>query len=300
MAGDFIMKPKIDYCLKELMGEERIRNRFIAALLGINTKAIGHTELKETIIPGDYYDEKISILDVRVKLTDRSQISLEMQLSYFTAWTERTIFYISKMITEQLKSGDSYDKIQKCIHVSILDFNRFSDETYYRTFHLADDKNKEIYTDLLEMQVLELRKLPADAFDNENSVESWMRFLKAETREDLAKMAEQNSNLKDAYDHLDRISADEEKRRLYEIRERALHDYNTQIEGYYKMGRGEGEAIGYEKGKSAGFEEGKSAGAELAAAVFRMHFSERKSPEEIAVELKIDPDQVKEIIRQMK
>ena len=288
MASDFIMKPKIDYCFKELMSEERIRNRFIAALLGISVEAIGHTELKETIIPGDYYDEKISILDVRVELADQSQISLEMQLSYFSAWAERTIFYISKMITGQLKSGDSYDKIQKCIHVSILDFNRFSDSTYYRTIHLADDKSKKIYTDLLEMQILELGKLPADVFDSSNSVENWMRFLKGETREDLAKMAEQNSNLKDAYDHLDRISADEEKRRLYEIRERALHDYNTQIESYYKMGRGEGEAIGYEKGKTAG--------AKLAASIFRMHFFEEKAPEEIAEKLGIDLDQVNEIL----
>ncbi|MBQ6361034.1 MAG: Rpn family recombination-promoting nuclease/putative transposase [Lachnospiraceae bacterium] len=276
MADNFIMKPKIDYCFKELMGEEKIRNRFIAALLGCTTDDIGHTEIKETILPGDYYDEKISILDVRVELQDNSQISLEMQLSYFASWTKRTVFYISKMITEQLKSGDSYDKIQKCIHVSILDFNRFSDETYYRTFHLADDKSKEIYTDLLEMQILELNKLPADVFDTRNSVESWMRFLRCETREDLAKMAEQNSNLKEAYDHLDKISADEEKRRLYELRERALHDYNTQMESNYKQGL--------------------ASGFKLGAAILRLYLTEKYSPEEIAEKLGTDIASVNEVI----
>ena len=208
-----------------------------------------------------------------------------MQLSYFAEWTKRTIFYVSKMITEQLKSGETYDKIRKCIHVSILHFNRFSDKSYYRTIHLADDNSKEIYTDLLEMQILELSKLPADAYTSDNTVESWMSFLRCESREDLAKMAEQNLNLKDAFDHLDKISADEEKRRLYEIRERALHDYNTQMESNYN------------KGLTAGFEKGETSGLKLASKIFNLYYFEKNSPVEISEKLGVELEKVNQIIQ---
>ena len=162
-----------------------------------------------------------------------------------------------------------------------MDFNRFSDKSYYRTIHLADDNSKEIYTDLLEMQILELSKLPADAFTSDNTVESWMSFLRGESREDLAKMAEKNSNLKEAFDHLDKISADEEKRRLYEIRERALHDYNTQMESNYKQGLADGEISGFK----------------LASKIFNLYYFEKNSPVEIAEKLGVELEKVNQIIQ---
>ena len=32
----FLMKPKVDFCFKELMQDEEVRNAFLAAVLGIN------------------------------------------------------------------------------------------------------------------------------------------------------------------------------------------------------------------------------------------------------------------------
>ena len=56
------------------------------------------------------------------------------------------------MFSGQLKKGDSHDKFRKCIHVSILDFSWFDDDLYYHTVHLYDDRKKERYSDLLELQ----------------------------------------------------------------------------------------------------------------------------------------------------
>ena len=36
----FLMKPKVDFCFKELMEDEEVRNAFLAAVLGINLKEI--------------------------------------------------------------------------------------------------------------------------------------------------------------------------------------------------------------------------------------------------------------------
>ena len=36
----FLMKPKVDFCFKELMEDEEVRNAFLAAVLGLDVKDI--------------------------------------------------------------------------------------------------------------------------------------------------------------------------------------------------------------------------------------------------------------------
>ena len=59
-------------------------------------------------------------------------------------------------------------------------------------------------------------------------------------------MAKTNEYLKEACDTLIKLSADDEKRLEYEARERALRDYNTQIQSAMELG----EARGLKKGMS--------------------------------------------------
>lgn len=77
-------------------------------------------------------------------------------MAEFDFWKKRIVFYLSKMVTDQIHKGDDYDKIQKCIHVSILDFVHFpEDNRYYRKITFCDTKTGEIYTDIMEIHVLE-------------------------------------------------------------------------------------------------------------------------------------------------
>ena len=65
----------------------------------------------------------------------------------------------------------------------------------------------------------------------------WMRFLGGKNREDLKRMAEKNSNLREAYDELDRLSADERKRLEYEARQKAIRDKNILFKTGVERGR---------------------------------------------------------------
>ena len=100
------------------------------------------------------------------------------------------------------------------------------------------------YTDLMEMHILELSKLPPEE-KNETSLLQWMRFLGGKTRKDFEEMAKKNSELEEAYDVLDKLSADEKKRLEYETRQRAIRDYNigmlTAERRGIEAGREEGE-----------------------------------------------------------
>ena len=115
--NDFIMLPKVDFCFKEMMQNEKVRQGLISALLDISPEEIGKTTLLPTVLRTEFKEDKYGILDVRVQLIDGTQMDLEMQVEPFTYWVNRILFYWSKMYIDQIESGKGYDELQKCVHV---------------------------------------------------------------------------------------------------------------------------------------------------------------------------------------
>lgn len=93
-------------------------------------------------------------------MKNSGQVDVEMQVAAYEYWAERTLFYLSKMFTEQIHEGEGYDVLEKCIHIGILDFEIFEDtDAFYSRFHLWEDSRHIKYSDKLELHVLELPKL---------------------------------------------------------------------------------------------------------------------------------------------
>lgn len=242
MGNDnFIMLPTVDFCFKGLMNNPKVRKGFIAALLKTDPQKIQDTELLPTVLRQDYQDDKLGILDVRVLMQDGTQIDMEMQVAYFEYWDARVLFYLSKIFTDQIKQGEPYENLKKCIHVSILDFVHFEDDDECsRTICLCDKQTGKIYTDLLEIQILELKKLPADVKSGDDLI-NWMRFFGGKSRKEFADMAQIDEYFKEAYEALEKLSADEQAKLEYEARDRAIRDYNSQMNSALRRGRREGE-----------------------------------------------------------
>ncbi len=300
---NFIMLPTVDFCFKELMQNPKVRKGFISALLDLSPDEVEDTVLLPTLLPRDSADDKLGIMDVRVLLKDGTQMNMEMQVKYFEYWDERALFYLSKMFDSQIRKGESYEKLQKCIHVSILDFIHFpNDNKCYRRIHFRDDQTSQLYSDKMELQILELKKLPPEVKTGED-VLAWMRFFSSKSKEEFQNMAKTNEYLDEAYNTLLNLSADEKKRLEYEAREKALKDYNTQISSAEKrglkageeIGRKAGEEIGRKAGEEIGIRKGKELGVEEARQVFKLYM-QGKSPEEIAGLCNISIDKVKQIL----
>ncbi len=239
----FLMKPKVDFCFKELMEDEEIRRGFLSALLDVRPEEIFRTELLPTILERGSGEDKLGILDVRVLLNGNVQIDMEIQIAYFPFWRERSSFYLSKLFAGQLKSGEGYGEIKKCIHVGILDFILFpEDKELYSLFHLWEDKRRRMYTDKLEIHVIELPKLAAGG-QPETELLKWARFFNAEKKEEFDMVAKTDPYIDKAYERLMLLSADERKRLEYETREKAVRDYNTvmdMVNNSWKSGHEEG------------------------------------------------------------
>ena len=105
-SDDFIMFPTVDFCFKELMQNEKVRKGIISAILSVDPKDVEQTILLPTILRKEYEEDKYGVLDVLVQLKDGRQIDFEMQVEAFDFWEKRVIFYLSKMITDQIHEGD--------------------------------------------------------------------------------------------------------------------------------------------------------------------------------------------------
>ena len=75
--------------------------------------------------------------------------------------------------------------------------------------------------------------------------------MSGKNRKDFAKMAEQNEYIKEAYECLEKMSADERKRREYEERQKILWDHNSFMKSAKIIGIREGR----EEGRKEGYRE---------------------------------------------
>ena len=278
------MKPKVDFAFKEIMEDVNARTGFLAAILKLDPSEITETRILNTNLRKLYQDDKLGILDVRVLLNNDSEIDVEIHLTELKVWADRSLFYLAKMFTAQIGPGETYNVFKKCISISILGFTLFRDEPdFYSCFHIREDTRHFLYTDRMEFHVIELPKLPGELREDSDRILLWAKFINAERKEEFEMLAKRDPYIESAYQHLQIISQDGEKRREYEARQRAILDYNQGMLEAREAGRTEGRAEGRAEGKA---ETERNMIHRLLTAM---------PPEQIAEVLKIPVDDVRKI-----
>lgn len=227
---DFIMKPKVDMAFKEIMMDEKARIGFLSAMLKIRPEDIKETRILNANLRKGHEDDKQGILDVRILMDDAVEINVEIQLTRLKVWANRALFYLAKMYADQIAPKQNYGVFKKCVSISILDFKLFpEEEDFYSCFHIREDTRNFIYTDKMEFHVLELPKLPEELKEDCSNIELWAKFINAERKEEFDMLAQKDPYIKSAYEQLQVVSQDKEKRLEYEARQKAIWDYNQMV-----------------------------------------------------------------------
>lgn len=81
----------------------------------------------------------------------------------------------------------------------------------------------------MEFHVIELPKLPGELHEDCSSIKLWAKFISAEEKEVFDMIAEKDPYIKSAYDQLQAVSLDSQKRLEYEAREKAIRDHSQLI-----------------------------------------------------------------------
>ncbi len=258
-----LLCPKLDVVFQALFGEvgsEAITTKFLEAIL---EQKIDCIDLSNNIVlRRDYPEDKLGVLDIIAKINHCEYCNIEMQVAKQEEIKERILYYWGRVYTKQIKSGQSYDRLQKTIVILITDFcvQGLESLDYHTSWKVIEEKyRKIILTKKLEFHIIELPKIVGISNDNDALLD-WLSFLNNPKSERVMKKMEENKELKKANEKLQTLSEDEKLQRLAEWREKAIYEYNTATNTGFRNGMRRGLEEGRELGIEQGIEEGMKQG----------------------------------------
>lgn len=94
-----LLSPKVDIIFKKIFGDikKSILISFLNSLLGIDKEILANLEIINNELLPVYYDDKIGVLDIKVKLKSNELINIEIQIANLKNMTKRIHYYISKL-----------------------------------------------------------------------------------------------------------------------------------------------------------------------------------------------------------
>jgi len=237
-----ILSPKLDIIFKLLFGTENsieILADFLLAVLNLSPDEYDEITISNPFLLQEYKGDKLGILDVKVKLKSGKILNIEIQVDPMPFMESRIVFYVSKLITEQIGESDQYDKIKRVISIIITDHQLIKQsDKFHHKFGLYDIENKVLLTDILEIHTLEIpkaRELFEEIQVPNPQLLDWMKFLDAKTEEELNMLAQKSPVMKRAAMRLLELSADEKARQLYEARLKEQRDNYARERGAIKQ-----------------------------------------------------------------
>ena len=194
-----------------------------------------------------------------LELNDNAKINIEMQVRRQKHWTRRNLYYLAGMYTDGLMLGERYEKLPRCISISLLDYDFFPGrEEYHAVYRLRDSEGRDL-TDLWELHIIELTKALKGT-----PVDDWIRLFNAEREEELDMITAKNEGIMEAINVLKFMSRRRPLKALFEDYMKAKRDRWDEDEYIRDEGRSEGIAIGEERGRSEGITIGRTEGSSTA------------------------------------
>ena len=190
-----------DVIFKMTFGDIRnkhILRAFLSAVLDLPEEEYDEIEIIDPNLRVGSPEEKLGILDVRIRTKNYRQIDVEIQIARTPFIEERITAYTAKMLASQLNIGEKYTEMKKVITIVILAYDLIKDSGHFHNkYMLYDAGTKSLFTDIIEIHTLEWQKLPAES-DDMNADERttrkilWLKLIRAEEEEEV-KMPATNS-----------------------------------------------------------------------------------------------------------
>lgn len=240
-----LLDPKIDFIFKNIFGNKTSSNILISllnAILGYKkeSKKITEITIDDSFIKKENIDDKFSILDIKATLRDGTRVNIEMQIVDQYDMKKRSLYYLSRLYSEQLKQGDEYRKLNGAIGINILNFNLLSNDRYHNHYLFKENETNEIYTELMQIHIIELPKFNKRPNEIKDDLESWVEFLKEPSVEVVEMLSKKVPEIVEAFEVLKVVSSNEETRRDAEIRIKAMSDKASSLAGAKEEGLRQG------------------------------------------------------------
>ena len=226
-----------DIVFKKVFAKEENKDLLISLLESILDVKIENLEVQNPEIPKDMAYNKSIVLDIKAKINNSIICDIEIQVKNENNIHDRSLSYMVRLASNELKVGQDYKKLSKTIVINILNFEYFKRNSYHNIAHMKFEKTtKEAYVNLgykkedevvsenLEMHFIELPKFKKKNPNIENKLNQWLWLISGE--EEKIKMARyENEEVKKAIEVIDEMSMDPKEWAAYDSRLRGIWDY---------------------------------------------------------------------------
>ena len=248
-----------DYIFKLVFGTEENKDVLISLLNAIfkGHPKVNNLQLMNSEISKSLKNNKTIRLDVRADIGNQNYVDIEIQVRNTGEIIDRGVQYMCNMMTESFKKhadkeANSY-AYPKVIGVWILKENITHRTNAVNEMNFMFTKNQqddyEIATDKMRMFTIELGKFKPKTSNKKDMLDAWLKFLTNQTDEEDLKEEKINK----AFKTLLKVSADDEVREIYRLRELTERNRISEQTVAREQGRAEGlvegEKVGLEKGE---------------------------------------------------
>jgi len=190
------VSPLEDHAFKQIFGEQQnIGNTraFLKTLLDIPAEEYDALTVVSPNLLSIFKKGKKGIVDIRLTTKSGKIIHIELQVEKRKNTRSRVTYYATKNLSDQLKWGDNYNKLNQVISIVICNHNLLEEEDgYLNDYEIKNSKNHS-FTKLIKLIILELPKLP-EMEDRE--LWPWLKFLKCKNMEEFEMLAKKYPELK--------------------------------------------------------------------------------------------------------
>ena len=241
-----LLNPQIDFVFKKIFGTEKNKPILINFLNAVikPTTPIKDVEIKNNDIDKDFIEDKFSRLDVKATTSNKEHINIEIQAKNEYNMIQRTLYYWSKMYSEQIQNRDNYSKLERTVCINILNFKYLKNDKYHNAYRLKEITSNEELTDLQEIHFIELPKFNeignkeyVENVEKMDALEKWLEFLVEPESNTVRQLELSNEEIKLAKSELYRLSMDSNEREQYNMREKAIYDRISALENAEAKGK---------------------------------------------------------------
>ena len=241
-----LLNPQIDFVFKKIFGTEKNKPILINFLNAVikPTTPIKDVEIKNNDIDKDFIEDKFSRLDVKATTSNKEHINIEIQVKNEYNMIQRTLYYWSKMYSEQIQNRDNYSKLERTVCINILNFKYLKNDKYHNAYRLKEITSNEELTDLQEIHFIELPKFNeignkeyVENVEKMDALEKWLEFLVEPESNTVRQLELSNEEIKLAKSELYRLSMDSNEREQYNMREKAIYDRISALENAEAKGK---------------------------------------------------------------
>ncbi|UTD13218.1 Rpn family recombination-promoting nuclease/putative transposase [Treponema denticola] len=188
-------------------------------------------------------------------------VDIEIQNSWHFDFPERTLYYWSKMYNENIKQGQDYTKLPKCITINLVGKGFNKNKRLHNKYLVLEQDTKEPLVSKLEIHILNLEKvrLLKEAQHKDNKTKrllNWLKFIETDDREIRSMLAQESTMMRKANTTIELMEMSPRDKWLYDSRMKYEHDRASCISEGYRQGIEQGKIKGRQEGIQQGFADG--------------------------------------------